>query len=132
VEEHRVDPLHPGGVLAAQVMISLQQRSVLQDVPGRDPALRQPALGQQRPEMPGVGLGPPFPAAGGSGVGRLAEVRGDPGRGQLLGDVPPARASLHRERGIVPVGEPGQPGAQVRPVGRGDLPRLTSPVTVSR
>jgi hypothetical protein len=77
--------------------------------------------------MPGVGLvglGPPFPAAGGSGVGRLAEVRGDPGRGQLLGDVPPARASLHRERDIVPAGEPGQPGAQVRPVGRGDLAAL--------
>ena len=48
--------LRLGGVLAAQVVISLQQRPVLQDVPGRDPALRQPALGQQHPQVPGVGL----------------------------------------------------------------------------
>jgi hypothetical protein len=31
VEEHRVDALHPCGVLAAQVVIGLQQRPVLQD-----------------------------------------------------------------------------------------------------
>jgi hypothetical protein len=74
----------------------------------------------------------PLAAAGGSGVGRLAEVRGDPGRGQLLGNIPPPGASLHRERGIVPAGEPGQPGAQMRPVGRDDLAALDLPVTVSR
>ena len=56
VEQHRVDPLRPGGVLAAQVVVQLQQRPALQDVAGRDPALRQPALGQQHPQVPGVGL----------------------------------------------------------------------------
>ena len=56
VEEHRVDALHPGGVRTVQVVVGLQQRPVLQDVYRRDPALREPALGQQRPEMPGVGL----------------------------------------------------------------------------
>jgi hypothetical protein len=44
VEEHRVDALDPGGVLAAQVVVGLQQRPALQDLRRRDPALRQPAL----------------------------------------------------------------------------------------
>jgi len=63
----------------------------------------------------------PLTAAGGGGVGRLADIRGDPGRGQLLGDIPPPRASLHRERDVIAASEPRQPAAQVRPVGRGDL-----------
>src|SRR5215467_854967 len=46
VEEHRVDPLHRGSVLAAQVVVGLQQRPVLQDVRRRDLAVGQPALGQ--------------------------------------------------------------------------------------
>jgi len=74
--------------------------------------------------MPGVGLvglGVPLAAAGEGGVGRLGDMRPDAGRGQLPGDVPPAGTALQRERGIVPAGEPGQPGPQVRPVGRGDL-----------
>jgi hypothetical protein len=36
VEQHRVDPLHPGGMLAAQIMVGLQQRPALQDPGGRD------------------------------------------------------------------------------------------------
>src|SRR5262249_61688679 len=35
--------------------------------------------------------------------------------------------SLHRERGILAAGEPGQPGPHVRPVRRGDLPALDLP-----
>ena len=88
------------------------------------------AAGQQRPQVPGVGLiglGVPLAAAGGSGAGRLTEVRGDPGCSQLLADIPPPSASLHRERGIVPAREPGQPGPQVLPVGRGDLAALDLP-----
>jgi hypothetical protein len=69
----------------------------------------------------------PLSAASGSGVGRLAQVRGDPGGGQLLGDIPPPGAPLHRERDIVSAGEPPQPGPQVRPVGRGDLAALDLP-----
>ncbi|MGO9726717.1 MAG: hypothetical protein ACLPN6_15415, partial [Streptosporangiaceae bacterium] len=48
--------LRLGGVLGPQVVIGLQQRPVLQDLRRRDPALRQPALGQQHPEVPGAGL----------------------------------------------------------------------------
>jgi hypothetical protein len=80
--------------------------------------------------MPGVGLiglGVPLAAPGGGGVGRLAQVRGDPGRGQFLGDIPPPGASLDRERHVVVAGEPGQPGPHVLPVGWGDLAPLDLP-----
>src|SRR5437773_524542 len=46
----------------------------------------------------------------------------DPDHGQLLGDIPPPGAPLHRERDIIAAGEPGQPGPQVLPVRRSDLP----------
>jgi hypothetical protein len=125
VEEDRVDALDPGGVLAAQVVIQLQQRPAFQDVSGRDPAFREPVLGRQLAQVPGVGLvglGVPLTAAGEGGIGRLGQVHADPGRGQLLGHVPPPGAPLRRERHVVTAGEPRQPGAQVLPVGRGDLP----------
>jgi hypothetical protein len=80
--------------------------------------------------MPGVGLvglGMPFPPAPRRGVGRLTQMRGDPGRGQLLGDIPPARAPLHRERDVAAASEPRQPGPHVLPVGRGDLAPLDLP-----
>ena len=105
-------------------MVGLQQRPVFQDLRRGIQHSGSRPFGQQRPEVPGVGFvgpGVPLAAAGGGGVGRLAEVGGDPGRGQFLGDIPPPGASLHRERGVVTAGEPGQPGAQVRPAGRGDL-----------
>ena len=98
--------------------------------PGGNPALRQPALGQQLPQVPAVGLaglGVPFAAAGERGTGRLGQVRRDPGCGQFPGDIPPARASLHRERDVIAAGEPGQPGPQVLPVGRADLAALHLP-----
>ena len=63
----------PRGCAATQAVCSrrrswysLQQRPALQDVRRRDPALRQPALGQQLPQVPGVGLvglGVPLAAA---------------------------------------------------------------------
>jgi hypothetical protein len=116
--------LRLGGVLAAQIVVGLQQRPAFQDLRRRDPALRQPAVGQQLPQVPGVGLvglGVSLAAAGGRGVGRLADMRGASGCSQLPGDVPPPGAALHRERDVVTAGEPGEPGAQVRAVGRGDL-----------
>jgi hypothetical protein len=105
-------------------MVGLQQRPVLQDVRRRDPALRQPALSQQRPQQPGVGLvglGVPLAAAGGGGVSRLGQIRRDAGGGQLLGDVSPPGTPFDRERDAAAASEPGQPGAQARAVGRGDL-----------
>jgi hypothetical protein len=74
-----------------------------------------------------AGLGVPLAAAGESGVSRLGDMRRHTGRGQLLRDVPPAGASLQRERDVVAAGEPHQPGPQVRPVGRGDLAALHLP-----
>jgi hypothetical protein len=71
------------------------QRPGLQDAAGRDPALRQPALGQQLPQVPAAGLtglGVPIAAAGERRIGRLGQVRRDTGRGQLPGDVPPPGA----------------------------------------
>jgi hypothetical protein len=117
-------------VLGSQVVVGLQQRPVLQDLRRRDPAPGQPALGQQHPEVPRiglVGLGMPLAAASGGGVGWLADMRGNPGRCQLLGDIPPPGAPLHRERDVAAAGEPRQPGPQVLPVGRGDLTALYLP-----
>ena len=48
-------------------------------------------------------------------------------RGQLLRHVPPAGAPLQRERDVAAAGEPRQPRAQVRAVGRGDLAALHLP-----
>jgi hypothetical protein len=48
------------------------------------------------------------------GRGRLSQMRRDPGRGQLLHDILPPGAPLHRERDVIAAGEPGQPGPQVR------------------
>ena len=80
------------------------QRPAFQDVAGRDPALRQPSLGQQHPQVPAVGLidlGVPLAAAGEGGVGRPGQMRRDPGRGQLLDDIPPPGTPLNRERDIL-------------------------------
>jgi hypothetical protein len=116
--------LRLGGVLAAQVMIGLQERPAFQDLRRRDPALREPAIGQQLPQVPGVGLvslGTPLAATGGRPVSRLGGMRGASGRGQLPGGIPPPGAPLQRERDIVTAGEPRQPGPQVNAVNRGDL-----------
>jgi hypothetical protein len=80
--------------------------------------------------MPAVGLaglGVPLAAAGERGIGRLGQMRCGTGRGQLLSHVPPPGAPLDRERHILNAGEPGQPGPQVLPVSRGDLPALHLP-----
>jgi len=42
VEAHRVDTLHPAGVLTAQIVVEPQQRPTLQHLPGWDPTLREP------------------------------------------------------------------------------------------
>src|SRR6476661_3244492 len=55
-------------------------------------------------------------------TGNIGQMRCDTGRGQLPSHVPPPGAPLDRERHILNAGEPGQPGPQVLPVSRGDLP----------
>jgi hypothetical protein len=67
----------------------------VQDPPRRDPRARQPALLQQLPQQPGVGavgLGPPLGAAQAAGLGRLSQMREEPGRLELLDHEPPAGA----------------------------------------
>jgi hypothetical protein len=68
-----------------------------------------------------AGLGVPPAAAGERGAGRLGQMHGDPRRGQLPGDIPPAGARLQRERDVIAAGEPRPPGPQVHPVRRADL-----------
>jgi len=125
-----MDTLHPCGVLGPQVMVGLQQRPALHDDRRQDPALRQPALGQQLPQMPRislVSLGVPLAATGERGISRLGDMRRDTGPGQLLRDIPPAGAPLKGERDVVPAAEPRQPGPQVPAVGPGDLSALHLP-----
>jgi hypothetical protein len=50
-----------------------------------------------------VGLGVPLGAAPRAGVGRLGQVRADPGAGEFLGDKPPAGGGLRREAGLLSV-----------------------------
>ena len=125
-----MDALHPGGVLGAQVVVGLQQHPAVQDPGRRDPALRQRALGQQLPQVARVGLvglGVPLTATGEGGVSRLGDVRRNAGRSQLPGNVAPPGTSLQRERDVLAAGEPRQPRAQARTIGRGDLAPLHLP-----
>jgi hypothetical protein len=69
----------------------------------------------------------PLAAAGERGISRLGQMRRDAGRGQLLGDIPPPGAPLHRERDVPGAVEPRQPGAQVFPVSWRDLAALHLP-----
>ena len=68
-----------------------------------------------------VGLGAPLGAAQRPGVGRLGQVRAEPGALQLLGDEPPAGGGLQREVGLLAV-ELSKPGAQLQAGGRAELP----------
>ena len=134
MEEHRVDA-YPGGVRGAQVVVGLQQRPVLQDLRRRDPAFRQPPLGQKRPQVPesvlsvlacrlrprsaAVSAGSPrcaaIPAAASSSATYRQPVHPSTANatssGRRTGPARPARAA-------------GQPGRSGR--------ACTSPVTVSR
>jgi hypothetical protein len=100
VKQHRVHPLDPGSVLHPQRMIGLQQRPALQHMRRRDPTLRQPPSGQQLPQMASirpVGLGAPL------GPRNAAVSAGSP---RWAGGVEALT----------------QPGRQVGPVRRRDLP----------
>jgi hypothetical protein len=108
VETHRVNTLHPGGVLDPQIHVRLQQCPAFQHVCRWDPALRQPVLLQQLTQQPGVrpvGLGPPLPAPRRGGLGRFTQMRLNVGCPEFLDHIPPAGTGLDRERDIVAVGE---------------------------
>src|SRR3954447_22854511 len=67
-----------------------------------------------------VGLRTPHGPAGGRGVGRLRQMRLDPGTLQLLHDEPPAGAGLDRERRRRSIDVRLEPATQQHPVRRGD------------
>ena len=135
MEEHRVDALHPGGVLGPQVVVGLQQRPALQDVRRRDPALGQPPVGQQLPQVPRVGLvglGVPLAAPSAAVSAGSPTCAATPAAASSSATyrhpVHPSSANATSSR---PANRPPA-RRQMLPVGRGDLPRCTSPVTVSR
>jgi hypothetical protein len=124
-------------VLLAQVLEQLQPGAHLQHVRRRDPRLGQPPVGEQLAQQSGVGavgLGPPFRSARGRGVGRLGQMRLDPGALQLLDDEPPAGAALDRERRRVPASASrcsSQPRSSIRSAGA-IRPCRVSPLRSSR
>ena len=119
-----MNALRPGGVLLTQVPVQLQQRPQLAGLLRRDPRDRDLAVGDQGPQMPGVGLvslGVLLRPARVRGLGGLGQQRGNPRPLQLLHHEQPPRAALDRETHILTAGEPLlQPPAQRRPAGRLD------------
>jgi hypothetical protein len=77
----RVDGLHPGGVLLAEVFEQLQPGAHLQHLRRRDPRLGQPAVGQQLPQQLGVGpvgLRPTLRSTRSGGIGGSATCASTP------------------------------------------------------
>jgi len=124
VEQDRVDALVPAGVPADQRTAQPDLGARVGDVGWWHPRLGQRAGAQQLPQVAGVGavgLGAPLGAAQRPGVGRLGQVRAEPGALQLLGDQPPAGGGLQGEPGLL-AGEPSKPAAQLQAGGRAELP----------
>src|SRR5262249_38381931 len=112
------------------VVAGLRKSPVSQDGLRGAPAFGQPAIGQQRPKVPRVGLvglGMPLAAPQRGGIGRLGQVRLQAGARPLLRDITPPGAPLDCERDLAPAGEPGQPGPHRFPVGGDDLAALDLP-----
>ena len=124
VEQRGMDALSPGAVFLGKIPVQLQQHPQLAHLLRRDPRDRHLPVGDQRPQMTGiglVGLGSALRAAQGRGLGRLSQQRGDPRPLQLLHHEQPPRAALHRETHIIAAREPLlQPAAQRHPARRLD------------
>ena len=102
--------------------------------PGSAPAGPSTAAADPRPARPSsvdlVGPGVPLAPASRSGIGRLAHMRGNPGRGQPLGHIPPPGTPLHGERDVPrPANRTSQARRCTRSAGA-IWPRSTSPLTV--
>jgi hypothetical protein len=127
VEELGMDALLPGPALVHEGHVGPPQGAHLEDVLGRDPRLRQPALAEELAQEPRVGavrLGPLLATTQGRRVGRLGEVGLHTRPAELLDDEAPARAALERDGHVGPPGEAlGEPAPQGRPRRRADLAR---------
>jgi hypothetical protein len=101
VVEDRVDALVPLAALFGQRVPQPYRLAQLEDVGRSDPRLRQPLLLEQLTQMPSirlVGLGAPLLATSGSSIGRLGQVRLEPGPLELVDHEPPTGGGLDRER----------------------------------
>jgi hypothetical protein len=86
---------------------------------GGDPRLRQPALGEQRPQparVGAIGLGVTLLASQRARLRRLGQVHHHTGARQHLIDEQPARARLHRDLHVL-AGELPNPIADRLPIG---------------
>jgi hypothetical protein len=93
----------------------------------RDPRLGQVLLDQQLPQVAGVGpvgLGAAFTASLGGRLRRLGQMGLDAGPLQLLHDIAPAGAALHREGHLTLPMEPGQERPKACTVGGDDTTPL--------
>ena len=129
-----MDSLQPGGALVDELLAQAHDAAQLEDVLGRDPGLGQPTLDQQLTQMPGVepvGLGAPLGAAASTRLGRLGEVDVGADPLQLLDHEAPARRRL--QCGAEPPASKRASNCRTAARSAGAiLPRLTSPVSVSK
>ena len=134
VEQHRVDPLHPRGVLGAQVMAGLQPLPPVQHRVRRQVALRELAAGQQFALQPGigpVGLGPPLgpPPRAAISAGSPTCAVNPAARTSCATYRHPVHPSIARCTCPRPANPASQPRTWSRSAGR-TWPRHASPVPV--
>jgi len=112
VEADRTHPLHPVGALVDQVLIEPHLGPHLGHLRRGNPRLGQPAILEELTQVlrvQPVGLGVPLLAPGRRGLAGIGQVHPDPDPLALLGDEPPAGASLHRQIHLSHAGESLQP-----------------------
>ncbi len=114
VVELSLDALHPFPTLVDEGLTQTGERSGLQDVGRRDPALREPGLKEQRGHVLAVspvGLGSTLRTSPGADLGRVTQMGRAARPLELLDDEAPAGRCLQGEVCIGSV-EAGQPRSQ--------------------
>ena len=132
MKQRRLDALHPLGALVDQRVTQPRARAPLADVLGRDPGLRQPAVGEQLAQPPGVlavGLGAALATPQRARLDRLGQMRLGARGDQRVTHEQPAGARLDRDPHL-PLKAP-DPRASTAAGVASIRPRLTSPVSVS-
>jgi hypothetical protein len=106
VEQLRLQPLLPGGALIDQRLPHADTGAQLQDLPRRDPRLRQLASQRQPQQQIAIGpilLRPPLAPAPGRRLRRIGQVRAITRTLDLLDHEPPTGCALQREAHIIDV-----------------------------
>ena len=101
MKQRRLDALHPLGSFVDQRVSQPRPRAPLADVLGRDPGLRQLAVGEQLAQPAGVlaiGLGAPLATAQRARLDRLGQMRLSARRDQCVADEQPAGARFTATR----------------------------------